>query len=234
MSEKIGLVPAMLFNSGNDVFTVHRCRASNEQKVPTPLGGWNRAEAARWCLFVQDSPLSSREHPSHLQLQGTAPAVKTRHSSADRKPLGGCGAEREPMPPAKRPVATRAQAPPRHVEQEEQEDDSGSEELDAAALDMSSDEDAGALPSGSDSEADADADADDEGEEGEGDEELREALFDYQTTAARLREEEEAGAAGDGAGAAGTSAGDGDDEGWVAHRALQPKAQARSKQTIYL
>lgn len=125
------------------------------------------------------------------------------------------------MPPAKRPVATRAQAPPRHVEQEEQEDDSGSEELDAAVLDMSSDEDAGALPSGSDSEADADADADDEGEEGEGDEELREALFDYQTTAARLREEEEAGAAGDGAGTAGTSAGDGDDEGWVA---LQPKA----------
>mmetsp|Transcript_31118 Transcript_31118/g.69148 ORF Transcript_31118/g.69148 Transcript_31118/m.69148 type:complete len:730 (-) Transcript_31118:537-2726(-) len=60
-----------------------------------------------------------------------------------------------------------------------------SEELEAAELDLSSDDDA-EVPSGSDVD---DAEENDE-QAGGSDEELREALIDYHTTAARLRDEE--------------------------------------------
>ena len=66
---------------------------------------------------------------------------------------------------------------------EERENDES--ELDGAELDISSD-DADDLPSGSDAEGDEEV-ADD------GDAELRAALIEYQTMAARLREEEAAG-----------------------------------------
>jgi hypothetical protein len=70
------------------------------------------------------------------------------------------------------------------------------DELDAADLDISSD-DAEELPSGSE-------DYDEGEEEEEQDPELKAALIDYQTTAARLREEE--------AGASGGQEDDGDDD----------------------